>query len=474
MKKQIPRIIAFALFMQTLDGTIINTAIPTIAAHLNTDPINMKLGITSYLMSLAIFIPVSGWFADRFGTRNIFVSALLLFTLGSFFCGMATTLPLLVVSRIIQGIGGALMIPVARLILFKSFPKSELVNATNYATIPALLGPAIGPVIGGVIVTYVSWRWIFFVNIPFGLLGAFLAFKNLTNHVSMPEHKLDFIGFVLIGFGLAGISFTFEALSENAIPLMTDAIIFMTAVMLLVLYFFHARHNKYPFIDLKLFKIRTFWVTALGVLVSRCAIGGIPFVLPLFFQLSLGKSAMQSGLLISFYAAGMVCSKLCVMKILNLMGFKKLLIIITLLISVSLFLFAYITNELPLVVTISIIFIHGFLVSILFSCTNVLSFVDLTEKNISRGTSVATAIQQVSMSFGVAISALMLSSLLEGPINPFELNPDTFHETFQILGVISFLSTFAYTFLNKDDGGEASGYKLELAEAQAMKKATQV
>jgi len=469
MKKYIPFTIAFALFMQTLDSTIISTAIPTIAESLQTTPINLKFALTSYLISLAIFIPISGWFADNFGTKKIFICSLLLFTLGSFFCGIAATLSHLVIARIIQGVGGALMLPVGRLILLKSFPKTELIKVTNYATIPSLIGPALGPVIGGVIVSYVSWRWIFFVNIPFGIAGALLAAKVLTTHIYKQKEKLDFIGFVLFAIGLAGFSFVLSAFNESIISNTILLGVFALSIVFIFTYCVHAHYIKHPFIDISLFKIRTFGATVIGSFFSRGGIGGMSFLLPLFFQLSLDKTAMHSGIILSFYATGMLSIKFFVRPILKLCGFKNLLIVNTFTLGLSVLVFCFITIHSSTVFIILAVFIHGALTSLQFSGMNVLAFLDLNEHNISKGTSLATAIQQLSMSLGISISALILSVLL-GATNPFHIDALIFHKTFFIMGMVTMLSSFLFMFLHKHDGNEASGYKIELAEAGVVKR----
>src|SRR3990167_5176167 len=465
MKKYIPFVIAFALFMETLDATIISTAIPQIAINLGTDPISLKVALTSYLLSLAIFIPISGWFADRFGTKRIFIIALIVFTIGSLFCGLAINLETLVLSRIVQGIGGALMMPVGRLILLKSFPKAELVKVTNYVTIPSLIGPALGPVLGGIIVSYISWRWIFIVNIPFGVAGAFFAFKVLTNYKSSNVNRLDFLGFILFGMGLAGFAFAFESIGESILSKTIITNIILMSVGILFVYFVRSRYIKFPFIDLSVFKIKTFRITVLGSFLSRCGIGGMPFLLPLFFQLSLGKTAMYSGLLLLPYAIAMLIMKFLVKRSLKLFGFKNLLITNTFLLGLSILIFSTVNDHIPMYFLIIIIFIHGLLTSMQFSCMNVLSYVDLTESNVSKGTSIASAIQQLSMSFGIAMADFLLRYLLGVNGNSFDIQTSVFHEVFLMLGSITMLTTVVFTFLNKNDGEEASQYKQKLSTA---------
>lgn len=462
MKKYIPFVIAFALFMETLDATIISTAIPKMAVNLGADPISLKVALTSYLLSLAVFIPLSGWLSDRFGTKNVFIMAISIFTAGSLVCGLAINLETLVLSRIIQGIGGALMMPVGRLILLKSFPKSELVQATNYVTIPSLIGPALGPVLGGVIVSYVSWRWIFIVNIPFGIIGAIFAFKVLSNYIEKKVNRLDFLGFILFGAGLAGFAFALESIGGNILGEHSIMGIVLVSFSILTIYFIRSYYIRFPFLDLIVFKIRTFRVTVLGSFLSRCSIGGMPFLLPLFFQLSLNKSPMYSGLLLLPYALAMLIMKFLVPRCLKLFGFKNLLVINTILLGLSVLIFTFVNTKISLYLLIVIIFIHGLLTSLQFSCMNVLTYVDLTESNASKGTSIASAIQQLSMSFGIAIAAVILRYLLGKNTRSFDIQVSVFHETFLLLGLITILTTFAFVFLKKTDGDEASKYKIKL------------
>lgn len=465
MKHYIPFAIAFAMFMETLDSTILGTAIPRIALSLHINPISLKIALTSYLLSLAIFIPISGWFADRFGTKKIFITALLVFTLGSLFCALATNLVMLVLARILQGLGGAMMMPVGRLILLKSFPKNELVKATNFVTMPALIGPALGPVLGGIIVSYVSWRWIFLVNIPFGLLGALFAYNVLSDYTAAHEHPLDFTGFLLFGLALAGLAFSLGILSEGEAEFGLASNIFLGSLVLLLIYVIRSRYLKFPFIDMRLFEVSTFRITLMGSFLTRCCIGGMPFLLPLFFQLSLGKSALHSGLLLAPYAIGMLFMKFFVKSGLKLFGFKRILVLNTVLLGVAMAMFSFMSPSTSIVFIIALVFISGLLTSLQFSCMNVLTFVDLPHHQLSKGTSLASANQQLSMSFGIAMAALLLKFFLGEHGNQFNMPLHVFHETFLILGFMAALTTLVFLLLNVDDGQEVSGHiKLKINE----------
>ena len=463
LRSLIPFVVAFALFMETLDATIISTAVPTMAASLGVDPVNLKISLTAYLLSLAVFIPISGWLADRFGTKTVFMSALSIFLLGSLFCGLSTNLEMLVVSRIIQGFGGACMMPVGRIIFLKMFTKAEMVKVSNYTTMPALMGPALGPLFGGLIVSYVSWRWIFLVNLPFGLCALFIASKVLVNSKETAHSKFDTLGFLLFGLGLAGLSFAFESVGEHFEYENLVSIIFITSVAFLSLYILRARYLKYSFIDFSVFKVRTFSVTVLGSFITRCGIGGMPFVLPLFFQLGLGKSAMTSGLIVATYAIAMFTMKFFVKKILTIFGFRRVLITNTLLLSSTMVLFSLVTKQTPMPFIVGFMLLHGFIASLQFSCMNNLSYADLPSNKISKGTSIASVIQQLSMSFGIAIVAVILTSLLKTNINAFNIPVPTFHHVFYILTLITACAMPVFCLLHPEDGYELSGNKIAIA-----------
>lgn len=465
MKKYIPFVIAFASFMEMLDVTIITTAIPQMAVSLGSDPIHLKIALTSYLLSIAIFIPISGWFCDRFGTKRVFVTALAVFTMGSLFCSLAMNINTLIISRVIQGIGGALMMPVGRLILLKSFPRDELVKVTNYINIPALIGPALGPVLGGLIVSYVSWRWIFIVNIPFGIAAIIFASKALTNYVGDKVERLDFVGFIVFGLGLAGMAFTFDAIGENSLEQGLMSRVLLVSLALLTIYFIRSRYVKEPFLDLTVFKIRTFRITILGNFFSRCGVEGMRFLLPLFFQLSLTKSPMYSGLLLLPYAMGMLIIKLFIRDGLRWLGFRSLLIINTFLLGMSILIFGFMDEQTPLLLLVVVIFIHGVLTSIQFSCVNVLNYVDLTARNVSKGTSIAGAVQQLSMSFGIGIAAIILGYFMEGNNHLPNIPLYVFHQTFSVIGLVTIVTTFIFMRLHKEDGAEVSKHKERIKTA---------
>ena len=305
-----PLIVACALFMEQMDGSIIATALPGIARSLQTDPLHLNLAITSYMFSLAVFIPLSGWMADRFGARAVFRAAIVVFVLGSVACGCAVDLWTLVLSRVLQGMGGAMMVPVGRLVLLRTIPKAQLVSAMGWVTAPALLGPVMGPPVGGLIVTYASWRLIFFINVPIGLLGFYLASKYIQDIKGRAREDLDLAGFVLMGLAMAGLVLGFETVGRGLLPGVVVAGITLTGVLCLLGYLFHVRRVALPIIDLSLLRFPTYRASVVGGSLFRIGIGGLPFLLPMMLQYGFGLTPAASGFLTFASAAGAVLMKI--------------------------------------------------------------------------------------------------------------------------------------------------------------------
>ena len=456
-KKLIPLCVAIAMFMETLDATIVSTAIPQIAQHLRISPILLKFALTSYLVSLSIFIPISGWLADKFGTQRIFASAIGVFTVGSIWCGVADSLIMLVSGRIIQGIGGAMMMPVGRLMILRTFPKEDLIMTNNYVSIPGLIGPTLGPLLGGVITTYLSWRWIFFVNIPFGLFGIYLAVKYFTNHKDLAIAKLDIWGFILFGLSMAGLALCLELIGTQFISHNMHIMLSMITLLLFILYIGHATHNPQPLLNLKLFKISTFKITIIGSLLSRLGLGGVPFLLPLLFQVGFKLSPVDSGLLTFPLALGMMSMKFFVKPLLQYLGFKLALIANTIFVGISIMQLGLIdAHTAPLLIGLSV-FIYGILSSLQFSCLNTLTYADLDNKAMSQATSIASTVQQFSRSIGVSCAAFLLHYFILSKTN-LNISSQAFGQTFFIIGIITILSSIIFLQLKKDAGQNVSGH----------------
>ncbi|HEV2613269.1 MAG TPA: DHA2 family efflux MFS transporter permease subunit [Gammaproteobacteria bacterium] len=445
IKRIIPPIVSLALFMEAVDTTIINTAIPSMSRSLHVSVIDLKIALISYLLSLAIFIPISGWLADRYGTKKVFMGAIAVFTLSSLACGFATSLYGLVFARFIQGMGGALMIPVGRLIIVRLFNRDELITAMNRVIIPALIGPALGPLLGGVISEAFSWRWIFWVNIPFGIVNIILAYYWVENFKNEKLPPFDWMGFMLFGFGLAGLVFGFSSLSESGFSPDLIIMIFSVAIILLSGYAYYSTHVEFPVLRVKLFLARTFRVAVLGNLFTRFGFGGVGFLLPLFLQLPLGFSPESAGLMVALTAIGALVIKFYTKWFIGKLGFKKILLINTALLGVTLWLFMLVGHGTPLVMIAFFSFTVGIFAAMQFSAMNPLAYAKIVPEDLGAATSIMSVMQQVAMSFGVGTTALILR------LSP-TLNLSDFHRTFFILGCMTILSSALFLMLKKDDG----------------------
>ncbi|HEX2548430.1 MAG TPA: MFS transporter, partial [Gammaproteobacteria bacterium] len=324
-KKMITFVISLAMFMEAVDTTVINTAIPSMGQSLMVNPIDLKLALISYLLSLSIFIPISGWMADKFGIKRVFMSALLIFSVSSLWCGFSHSLTELVIARAVQGIGGALMVPIGRLIIVSSFKRHELILTMSRVVIVGALGLLLGPVFGGIISHYLTWRWIFWINIPVGIINILLAYIYLKEFPAKKVVPLDKLGFILFGAGLAGLTFGVSAIRESSISISISIGFIVTAILLLITYVWHSRHVKSPIVNTDLLRIRTFQVSILGNIFSRLGFGAVPFLLPLMLQISLDYPAQISGLLLAPIAIGLLFVKPLIMRTLRWFGYKKLL-----------------------------------------------------------------------------------------------------------------------------------------------------
>src|SRR5487761_1126416 len=374
----VPLIVACALFMQNLDSTVIATALPSIAVSLHEDPLRLNLAITSYLLSLAVFIPLSGWMADRFGARPVFCWAIAVFTVGSAGCGLADNLPTLIAARILQGMGGAMMVPVGRLVLLRTVPKSDLVRALAFLSMPALLGPVIGPPLGGLIVTYSSWRWIFYINLPVGLLGIALGQVFITDIREKNVGPLDLRGFVLAGVGLAGLTFGLEAVGRGALPVTVVGGLIVGGAICAALYVLHARHASYPIIDLGLMRIPTFAASIYGGSLFRIGIGALPFLLPMLLQVGFGMNALGSGLLTFASAAGAMTMRLTATPVIRIVGFRRVLIANSVISTVFLAGYGFIDRSTPHAIIFISLLAGGFFRSLQFTAVNTIAYADVT------------------------------------------------------------------------------------------------
>ena len=406
----LPFIVGCALLMQMLDSTVVITALPAMARDLDSDPISMNITITSYLIAVAMFVPVSGWAADRFGARKVFIAAIALFTLSSLTCALSNSLTQLVMSRVVQGLGGAMMVPVGRIILLRTIPKHNLLKAMAFLSMPALIGPMAGPPLGGLLVTYASWHWIFLINIPIGLLGIWLILhyvKELPADAEPP--RLDVIGFLLSAICMAALVSGFESLGHGGPSAWISLAMIGTGLITGALYVLHARQHPNPILDLKLLRIPTFRAAVLAGNLCRFAVGATPYLLALLLQIGFGMSALAAGLITFVGAIGSLLMKMAAPRILNRWGYRHVLTINAILTGASLAACASFTPEMPGFIMLGILLIGGFFRSLQFTAVNTLAYADIAHAGMSRASSFAAMAQQLGISLGVGVAAEALN-----------------------------------------------------------------
>jgi len=451
----LPLIVACALFIENMDSTVLATSLPAMAVDLATDPIALKLALTAYLLSLAVFIPVSGWVADRFGARPTFMSAIGVFLIGSIACAASSSLGTLVAARFVQGMGGAMMVPVGRLVLLRTVPKNELVQALSWLTIPALVGPVVGPPLGGFITTYFDWRWIFLINLPIGLLGIVLA-KRFIPDIREAPPPLDWLGFALAGLGLAFAMFGFSTLGRQLVPVEIAAATLVLGLGALVGYVAHARRSPQPLLDLDLFRLETYRAGVVGGSLFRIGIGATPFLLPLMLQLGFGLSPVRSGLLTFVSAMGAMFMKTLAAGILKRFGFRRVLVLNALAASGMLCAFGLFRPETAHVLIIGTLLVSGFLRSLQFTSLNAISYAEVDSPRMGQASSLAGMMQQLSLSLGVAIGGYLLEivgSLHDRPATDVH----NFYLAFVGVGLISMSSVYMMWRLPRNAGAEMSG-----------------
>ncbi|HWN38284.1 MAG TPA: MFS transporter, partial [Gammaproteobacteria bacterium] len=431
----LPLIVACGLFVENMDSTVLSTSLPAIAADLATDPIALKLALTTYLLALAVFIPVSGWVADRFGARSTFVSAIAVFLLGSVSCALSDSLGALVAGRFVQGMGGAMMVPVGRLVLLRTIPKSEIVQALSWVTIPALVGPMVGPPLGGFITTYFDWRWIFLINLPIGALGMILALRFIPNARERPP-PLDWLGFALAGGGLGAAMFGFSTLGQHLVPIEIAATSLVLGSAALAGYVLHERRHEHALLDLSLFRLATYRAGVVGGSLFRIGIGATPFLLPLMLQVGFGLSPVQSGLLTFVSAMGAIFMKTVAARTLNALGFRRVLLWNALLASVILCSFGLFRPTTPHLVIIATLLVSGCCRSLQFTSLNAISYADVDSKRMGTASSLSGMLQQLALGSGVAIGGYALEifgALADRPATALA----NFYWSFVVVGLIS-------------------------------------
>jgi EmrB/QacA subfamily drug resistance transporter len=402
-------LIAGAFFMENLDGTIIATALPQMARSFHIGAVNLNIGMTAYLLTLAVFIPISGWVADRFGSRSIFASAIAVFTLASLLCGASRTLTQFTLMRILQGIGGAMMVPVGRLIVLRNTPKEKLTQAIAYITWPGLTALVIGPPLGGFITTYATWHWIFFLNLPIGVLALILALLWIENVSTEEKHPFDWLTFVFAGFASTGAVYAMEKLGGDGVHWQVPALIFVLSLFSGTLAIVAARRKPaVSLIDLESLKLKTYSLSVYGASAFRVAVSVLPFLLPLMFQITFGLNAFRSGLYLLALFAGDLSMKAFVIQVLRLFGFRRVLIVNGTITAASMALCATLSPATPTVLILVILFFHGACRSMQFTCMTTLAYTEIPPARMSRANGFLSAVMQLSMGMGVAVGAITL------------------------------------------------------------------
>jgi EmrB/QacA subfamily drug resistance transporter len=463
-------IVACGLFMQSLDGTVIATALPAMARDFGADPVHMNVALTSYMLSLAVLIPASGWAADRFGARTVFRAAVAVFTLGSVLCGLADSLGVLIASRLLQGAGGAMMVPVGRLVLLRTAAKDELVAAMAWLSIPALIGPVVGPPLGGLLVTYASWRWIFDINVPIGALGIALITLFVPNTREPGAPRLDVLGLLLSGVALVSLMSGFEALGRNFVPLWAATAAVGFGALVGTVYVVHARRVPSPLLDLTLFRIPTFLVSVLGGSLFRIGVGATPFLLPLMLQLGFGQSALQSGMITFASSAGAIVMKPAATKALRWFGFRSTLTVNGALAAGSILLCAAFRPTWPLALIYSVLLVGGLWRSLQFTAYNTVAFADIPRARMSAATSLYSTLQQVSLTLGVTAGAGVLKVAMLATHRAQPTLPE-FTAGFVVVGLISLLAAPTSLLMARDAGDEMSGHHTPSRLAKAPDRA---
>jgi EmrB/QacA subfamily drug resistance transporter len=459
----VPLIVAVSLFMENMDSTVISTSLPAIARALGTNPLALKLAVTSYLLSLAICIPASGWTADRFGARNVFRFAIGVFILGSIGCAASHSLREFVFARIVQGMGGAMMTPVGRLIMVRSIEKHRLLNAMSVVTMPALIGPICGPPLGGFITTYASWHWIFLINVPIGLLGIVMATRFIPN-VRFPHREpFDFLGFILAGLAIAGLAFGLSVLGLEYLPPSAVATLLGVGAVSAVLYVLHAGRCPAPILDLNLLRLPTFRASILGGFLFRLGIGALPFLLPLLLQIGFNLTPFQSGLITFTGALGSMFMKAAVTSVIKRFGYRDVLVYNSLISSAFLAACATFRPGTPVAVMIAILLSGGFFRSLQFTSINTIAYAEIEPAKMSRATAMVAAAQQLSLSTGVAVGALVveLTLRLKGAT---AMSAADFPPAFLVIGVLAASAALGFAQLAPNAGEELSGRKAAQAE----------
>ena len=455
-KRILPWVVAIAFFMQTLDGTILNTTLPAMARDLGESPLRMQSVVIAYMLTVALFIPASGWLADRFGTRSAFIAALVLFSAGSLACALSPSLNTLIVARVFQGLGGALLLPVGRLTILRAYPRAELLKVLSFVTIPGLLGPLVGPPLGGWLVEVASWHWVFLINIPVGVLGVFATLRYMPNLKGAVGQSFDWAGFVLFSLGLVLVSLGLQGLGEHALSVALSMLLVMGGLAAMAGYWLHAARTEFALFSLRLFQIPTFSIGILGNLFSRLGSGAMPFMTPLFLQVGLGYSPSQAGLTMVPTVIGAMMIKFLAVPTIQRYGYRVVLTVNTLLLGALIASFSLVSRGTPAWLILVQLAIFGVVNSMQFTAMNTLTLGDLDESRASAGNSLLSVVMQLSMSLGVAAAGALLAAF-GGTPPPTDVARLThmFHATYLCIGTFSIMAACIFFQLGRREGPDA-------------------
>ena len=452
----VPAIIGSALLMQTLEATVIANALPSMARALHEDPLRLNMAITMFLLASAVCLPVSGWVADKFGAKRVFMTSMVLFAVSSAACGFAQTLPQLILGRVLQGAAASMMVPVGRLVLLRTTPKSELVGAMAILTMPALMGPMIGPLLGGAIVTFFNWRWIFYINLPVAFLGVILVRAFVPEVKEQEVSPIDVPGIVLTGVGLASLIFGFENLGRNFLPAWQVGGLFAVAAACFGLYWAHARNNPHAILDLSIFRIQTFSAGVIGGGFMRVALGASPFLLAMLLQVAFGMTAFAAGLITFIGAVGALAMKSVAPRLLRRYGFRTTLLTNGVIVGVSFLSYALFKPDTPHWLIMGIVAAGGFVRSMQFTSLNGLAYADIEQDKMSRASTTSSMVQQLVQSIGIGVAAMLLHLIMQAK-GETHLAAGTVSTVFVILGAISFISLLWFVRLPRTAGDEMNG-----------------
>ena len=444
-KRLLPWLVAIAFFMQTLDGTILNTALPAMAASLGESPLRMQSVVIAYMLTVALLIPASGWLADRFGTRRTFVCAIALFSLGSLLCALSSSLAMLVGARIVQGLGGALLLPVGRLAILRGFPRGELLKALTFVTLPGLVGPLVGPTLGGWLVQVATWHWVFLINLPVGLAGVLAASRYMPDLRGAVGQRFDVRGFVMFSSGLVMVSLALQGLGEHALSVAASMLLMVGGLAAMVGYWLHATRVPQPLFSPALMRIPTFAIGLSGNLFSRLGSGAMPFLIPLFMQVGLGYSPSATGMSMIPTALGAMLCKTFAEPLIRRLGYRHVLVSNTLLLGLVIASFGLVGKGTPHAVILAMLGVFGIINSMQFTAMNTLTLGDLDDATASSGNSLLSVVMQLSMSLGVAAGGALLAAFSGAHVHASETSViDSFHTTFFCVGGLSAVAAFIF------------------------------